>query len=290
MKKEVWLILLIVILVIGSITAVFVIRDNRNKADLYQKAVHMAQTGNTADAYRLFRELGSCQDAEQRLSELAAADALLPYRVAGKEDIVSFGHFEQDNDPLNGPEPIQWIVLDKMDGQMLLMSVSCLKGMAYNTAAFTPVTWETSSLRAWLNEDFLSSTFTEDEKAMIPTVLNENLDHSIVKTAGGRDTRDRVFVLCERDTVIYLNDPTDREAIGKAPATEYAKANGLRTDEEGNASWWLRSPGMYEYIAQFVDRNGEPYTNGASTDIDYLCGVRPVLWLDTTPPSEGGRP
>lgn len=290
MKKKVWLILLIVILVIGAITAVFVIRDNRNKADTYQKAVQMAQTGNTSDAYRLFRELGSYQDAEQRLSELAAADALLPYRAAEKGSIVSFGHFEQDNDLSNGPEPIQWIVLDKIDGQLLLLSASCLKGMAYNTAAFTPVTWETSSLRAWLNEDFFSSAFTEEEKALILTVSNENPDHSIVETPGGRNTRDRVFVLCERDTVIYLNDPADQEAVGKAQGTEYAKANGLQTDEEGNASWWLRSPGMYEYIAQFVDQNGEPYTNGASTDIDYLCGVRPVMWLDTNPSPEGGQP
>lgn len=290
MKKKVWLILLIVILVIGAITAVFVIRDNRNKADTYQKAVQMAQTGNTANAYRLFLELGSCQDAEQRLSELAAADALLPYRAAEKGDTISFGHFEQDNDLSNGPEPIQWIVVDKIDGQLLLLSASCLKGMAYNTAAFTPVTWETSSLRTWLNEDFFSSAFTEEEKALILTVSNENPDHSIVETPGGRDTRDRVFVLCERDTVIYLNDPADEEAVGKAQGTEYAKANGLQTDEEGNASWWLRSPGMYEYIAQFVDQNGEPYTNGASTDIDYLCGVRPVLWLDTNPSPEGGQP
>jgi len=290
MKKKVWLILLIVILVIGAITAVFVIRDNRNKADTYQKAVQMAQTGNTSDAYRLFRELGSYQDAEQRLSELAAADVLLPYRAAEKGSIVSFGHFEQDNDLSNGPEPIQWIVLDKIDGQLLLLSASCLKGMAYNTAAFTPVTWETSSLRAWLNEDFFSSAFTEEEKALILTVSNENPDHSIVETPGGRDTWDRVFVLCERDTVIYLNDPADQEAVGKAQGTEYAKANGLQTDEEGNASWWLRSPGMYEYIAQFVDQNGEPYTNGASTDIDYLCGVRPVMWLDTNPSPEGGQP
>lgn len=290
MKKKVWLIILAVILVIGVITAVFVIRNNQNKANTYQKAVQLAQTGNTAEGYCLFRELGTYLDSEQRLSELVAVDALLPYRVAEKEDIVSFGHFEQDNDPSNGPEPIQWIVLDKMDGQLLLISASCLQGMAYNTATFTPVTWETSSLRTWLNESFLSSAFTEEEKALIPTVLNENPDHSIVETPGGRNTQDQVFVLCERDTVIYLSSPSDREAIGKAPATEYAKANGLQTDEEGNASWWLRSPGMYEYIAQFVDRNGEPYTNGASTDIDYLCGVRPVLWLNTNPSSEGGKP
>ncbi len=290
MKKKAWLIILAVILVIGAIVAALVIRNNRNKADTYQQAVQMAQMGNTTDAYRLFRELGSYQDSEQRLSELLAMDALLPYRVTKKEDIVSFGHFEQDNDSSNGQEPIQWIVLDKIDGQLLLLSVSCLKGIPYNTATFTPVTWETSSLRTWLNEDFLSSAFTGEEKALIPTVLNENPDHSIVETPGGRETLDQVFVLCERDTVIYLSSPEDQEAIGKAPATEYAKANGLQTDEEGNASWWLRSPGMYEYIAQFVDQNGEPYINGASTDIDYLCGVRPVLWLDTNFSSEGGQP
>ena len=280
MKKKVWLILLIVILVIGAITAVFVIRDNRNKADTYQKAVQMAQAGNTSDAYRLFRELGSYQDAEQRLSELAAADVLLPYRAAEKGSIVSFGHFEQDNDLSNGPEPIQWIVLDKMDGQLLLLSASCLKGMAYNTAAFTPVTWETSSLRAWLNEDFFSSAFTEEEKALILTVSNENPDHSIVETPGGRDTRDRVFVLCERDTVIYLNDPADQEAVGKAPTTEYAKANGLQTDEEGYASWWLRSPGRYGDHAACVGNLGDFYYVGLGVKAGDVA-IRPAIWIKT---------
>ena len=290
MKKKAWLIILVVILMIGATIAALVIRNSRNKADTYQNAVQMAHSGNTTEAYRLFRELGSYRDAERRLSELIAADALLPYRVAEKEDIVSFGHFEQDNDPSNGPEPIRWIVLDKMDGQLLLMSASCLKGMAYNTATFTPVTWETSSLRAWLNGDFLSSAFTEEEKALIPTVLNENPNHSIVETPGGRDTQDRIFVLCERDTVIYLNDLDDYEAIGKAQATEYASAHGLQTDDEGYAAWWLRTPGMYEYIAQFVEHDGVPNKNGASTDIDYRFGVRPVLWLNINPSSEGGQP
>ena len=36
MKKKVWLIILAVILVIGVITAVFVIRNNQNKANTYQ--------------------------------------------------------------------------------------------------------------------------------------------------------------------------------------------------------------------------------------------------------------
>ena len=76
MKKKVWLIILVVILVIGATIAALVVRNNRNKADTYQKAVQMAQTGNTTDAYRLFRELGNYRDTEQRLSELPASVSL----------------------------------------------------------------------------------------------------------------------------------------------------------------------------------------------------------------------
>lgn len=290
MKKKTGLIILAVLLVIGIIVAILLIHSNQQKADQYQQAVRMMDSGNPDKAYRLFRQLGNYRDSENQAARIVSSDPLLVYRIAEKDDTVSFGHWEQDNDPNNGPEPIDWIVLDKIDGRLLLISSPCLAGMAYHTEPFTPVTWETCSLREWLNNAFLSSAFTEEEQAWIPMVTNENPDHSIVETPGGKDTQDRVFLLCERDTVIYLKSDSDREAIGKASATAYAAANGLQTNEEGLASWWLRSPGMYEYIAQYVDQDGAPYINGASIDIDYFCGVRPVIWLDTNGPAEGGQP
>lgn len=290
MKKKTGLIILAALLVIGIAVAIFLIHSNQQKADQYQQAVRMMDNGNPDEAYRLFRQLGNYRDSENQAARIASSDPLLVYRIAEKNDTVSFGRWEQDNDPENGPEPIDWIVLDKIDGRLLLISSSCLAGMAYHTEPFTPVTWETCSLREWLNDTFLSSAFTEEEQKLIPIVTNENPDHSIVETPGGKDTLDKVFLLCERDTVIYLKNDSDREAIGKAPATAYAAANGLQTNEEGFASWWLRSPGMYEYIAQYVDQDGSTYINGASIDIDYFCGVRPVLWLDTNTPSEGGQP
>jgi hypothetical protein len=96
-----------------------------------------------------------------------------------------------------------------------------------------------------------------------------------------------VFLLSESDAVIYLNNDYDQDTIGRAMASDYAVANGLQTDEDGLCSWWLRSPGMYEYIAQFVDQQGKPYPNGGSTDIDYLFGVRPALWVDLDTADEG---
>ena len=36
--------------------------------------------------------------------------------------VVTFGRYEQDNDLSNGPEPIEWTVLDVRDGKSLLIS------------------------------------------------------------------------------------------------------------------------------------------------------------------------
>ncbi len=280
MKKKNRPIVPIIFMLAVFAASVPLIRVCRHNASLYREALQFMQTGERDEAYRLFRRLGRYRDSEQRMTELTASDSSLPYRFAEKGDTVSFGHWEQDGIPENGPEPIDWIVLDKIDGQLLLLSSLCLEGKAYNKEPFTPVTWETCSLRAWLNGEFVTSAFTEEERRLIPPVINENPDHSTAETPGGRDTEDLVFLLCERDTVIYLKDEFDRQTLGTAPASEAARACGLQISEEGFASWWLRSPGMYEYIAQFVDQTGSLYSNGASTDIDYLCGVRPAVWLD----------
>ncbi len=279
MNKKTWIPAVVLLAAAGIITGVLLSGNVRREA-VYREASEKLEAGDTGEAWRLFTSLGSWRDARSRADKLEEADLTLPYRAAEEGDIVTFGRWEQDNDESNGPEEIEWIVLDRIEGRLLLLSAACLAGKAYHVVSFEPVTWETCSLRAWLNGEFLSGAFTAEERALIPAVLNENPDHSVVETPGGRDTRDRVFLLCERDTVIYLKSDADRETIGRAYASRAASARGLQTDEEGCASWWLRSPGMYEYIAQFVDREGVPYLNGASTDIDYLCGVRPAIWLD----------
>ena len=68
--------------------------------------------------------------------------------------------------------------------------------------------------------------------------------------------------------------------IGKARSTRYCEDHNTETNEEGYVSWWLRSPGVYPYSAQFVDQNGKLYLSGAYVDIDYQFAVRPAIWLD----------
>lgn len=286
MKTKVRWIILAVILMSALLIVFLVVRENQRKESIYRQADQAAQTGDALQAYALFQSIKGYRDAENRAAALTAQDIRLPFQAAEKGDIVRFGRWEQDNHPDNGPEEIEWIVLDKIDGQLLLLSCACLEGMPYHDTPFDPVTWETCSLRGWLNRDFLASAFTDTEQNMIPAVRLTNDDHSLVETEGGRDTEDRVFLLSETDTVIYLNDALAQDSIGKAPATESAVAGGLQTDDEGIAPWWLRSPGMYEWVAQFVDQNGAPYINGANVDMENYCGVRPAIWLD----AKGAQP
>lgn len=256
---------------------------NLKRSADYQKASNFADSGNIREAYALFISLGSYKDSAAQAEKLTTLDPLLPVLSAHEGDTVTFGRYEQDNDSDNGPEPIRWLVLDHIEDQMLLLSLDALDGKPYHTVPFAEITWEGCTLRSWLSVEFLSSAFTETEQAFIPAVRNQNQDQSAVGTEGGADTMDRVFLLSETDISIYLNNEMKRGTIGKALATAYAAAQNVETDEEGYVSWWLRSPGVYPYSAQFVNQNGDLHLSGAYVDIDYQFAVRPAIWLDLTP-------
>ena len=57
--------------------------------------------------------------------------------------IVTFGRYEQDGNEENGPEEIEWIVLDVKDGRSLLISRYALDTVPYHTESIN-ITWEKS--------------------------------------------------------------------------------------------------------------------------------------------------
>lgn len=91
-------------------------------------------------------------------------------------DTVKFGSYEQDNNLINGAEAIEWIVLDKKDGKYLLLSKYCLDAKPYNTE-LEQVTWETCTLRNWLNNDFYTTAFSQKERGCIATTTVRNADN-----------------------------------------------------------------------------------------------------------------
>lgn len=61
------------------------------------------------------------------------------------------------------------------------------------------VTWETCTLRKWLNEDFLESGFSEEERDRILEQEIHAVDNEKYNVSGGNDTRDKVFLLSPQD-------------------------------------------------------------------------------------------
>ena len=78
------------------------------------------------------------------------------------EDYILFGNYEQDSNVENGSESIQWILLDDNGDSCLLLSRYILDYKDFNDTTIAKATsWGNSTLREWLNNDFINSAFTE---------------------------------------------------------------------------------------------------------------------------------
>ncbi len=189
-------------------------------------------------------------------------------------DILTFGRYEQDNNTDNGPEDIEWQILAVEDVRVLLISRYALDAKPYNEN-FADVTWETCTLRAWLNGEFYDSAFSPEEKGRIREVINPNPDNPDWGTTGGNVTADRFFLLSIDEVNKYFSDDGSR----MCEATAYAKAKRAGADNEnGNSWWWLRSPGMSVYHALSVGTDGCVYEWRGVHFTD--TGVRVAFWLD----------
>ena len=189
-------------------------------------------------------------------------------------DTVLFGRYEQDNSGSDGKEAIEWRVLAKSGGKALLVSKYGLDAKPYNTA-YTSVTWETCTLRKWLNSTFLSSALTSSEKATVQTATLSNPSNAQYGTLGGNATSDKAFLLSTDEVNKYLSSASDRVCS----CTAYAMARGARQGEP-YTGWWLRSPGFNSCYALIVDNYyGSVDGGGGFVNLDYLA-VRPALWVN----------
>ena len=187
-------------------------------------------------------------------------------------ETIEFGNYPQDKDGTE--KPIEWIVMKNEGNQILLLSKYVLDAKPYNKE-WEDVTWETSDIRQWLNNEFYTTAFNKTEKAKIQTSLIKNEDNSEYGTSGGNDTEDKVFLLSEKEAETLFSN--DEEKIAKA--TEYAEKSVVYGNEEKSVLWWLRSPGGYSENAAVVDRYGWVDRYGFIVNIND-GGVRPALYLN----------
>lgn len=196
-------------------------------------------------------------------------------------DTITFGAYEQDNNTSNGKEAIEWTVLDKDGMSLLLISKQALDCQQYNTS-YTDVTWESCSLRKWMNGTFLNKAFNAEEQAQIQNTTVSADKNPEYNTNPGNATTDKVFLLSINEVEKYFNSDEAR----KCAPTAYAKAQGAYTSDiyktaSGAATcwWWLRSPGDIQGSAASVSNGGSVSYFGYIVNYDYDA-VRPALWIN----------
>lgn len=219
-------------------------------------------------------------------------------KIYEKYDSIMFGSQKSGFWGLQNT-PIEWIVLAKENNKALIMTKYVIDCKAFDYVDienlggiddaikenYKYVTWETCSLRRWLNDEFVKNSFSKEE-------INNIIDTKLEDTK----TIDKVFCLGEEEYIKYFDNGNYYERnrnIGDSHiyynGATIRNKNALKTDKykmiDANRTYdyWLRDKDINEkkYGIEF----GTSKTVGIYGDINYsvnydiYCGVRPVMWV-----------
>ena len=243
------------------------------KESQYRKATSLKDAGEYGQAYAVYATLTGYRDVGSIIvndDNIAAVAYLAQFEV---NNTFTFGHFEQDNNTSNGAEAIEWIVLANDGHTATLISKYGLDAKQYNME-YESVTWESCTLRKWLNGDFLNAAFSAEEQARLETVTVTADKNPKYDTNPGNDTQDKVYLL----SIDEVNALFSSDDARKCQATEYAKVQGVYVGDSGNCWWWLRSPGLNSHDAVYVTSDGSVRNSGSTVDNDHYV-IRPVMVL-----------
>ena len=234
----------------------------------YKSALQLFNEGKYKEAAAAFSALGTFRDSADKASEaeaLAAEQEDLLLRSG--ELFVEFGHYEQDDDFVNGSEPIEWLVLSKDGDELLLISRYALDVRPFHNDP-AEVVWEDSDLHEWLNNEFYNMAFSLNEQSRIRAAVPvSDADPS----SGSAASEERVSLLDIEEAGRYFSDNEQR----RTEPTAYAVAEGSEA-EGGYVSWWLRSNGYDLHNAAYVYSDGSIHENGIYVFSTQDC-VRPVI-------------
>lgn len=193
-------------------------------------------------------------------------------------DVILYGKYLQTDIPSYADDPIEWLVIDKTDTAILVLSVYALEGRDYHSKNEN-VTWETCDIRAWMNDTFCLNAFNDSELERVMWVELENPKTGSVR--GGNNTIDRVFLLSVPEVRKYF----PRDPSRSCEPTDFAISQGIYVNPAtGNIWWWTRSPGSKPNKAAGVYGGGKLDLDGCTVDnpkYKYpINGFRPAMWIN----------
>ncbi len=156
---------------------------------------------------------------------------------------------------------IDWIILEKTEKSALIITADIIGQRGFsdlNRETF----WSDSSMRTFLNDEFLSS-FTKSDLARIIQVQNQNSDNPWYDTNAGPDTRDSVFLLSIEEAVCKYFGNSSANLKNPSPKQRYwfqkKDANNPKRIAQYRGSswwWWLRTPGRDNTRMAYIHGDG----------------------------------
>ena len=237
----------------------------------YNEAVELMAGEKYLEAGAILKTLGY-KDSAEKYEECRA---YAPYDFTEVGDIIKFGRYEQDYNYDNGPEELEWRVLEKRDGKVFIITDKAVEMLPYFA-----IYWKRSHIGGYLNSSFIND-FTKEEKAMmVETTVTADKYPDKPETDQGADTKHKLHILSHEQVLKYFPEPEDRVCY----ATDYLVAQFTDTihldglEENGTCDWWTRTA-----ISN--------YSSGATISI--VCGsgsfgwathgcrlaLRPVCWI-----------
>ncbi|MDR1713595.1 MAG: DUF6273 domain-containing protein [Coriobacteriales bacterium] len=198
-------------------------------------------------------------------------------------DVVRLGQVSFEAAPSGQfSDNIRWRVLAVEGGRALLITEEVIDFRGYQDK-LEATTWETSDIRAWLNDEFYNG-LPDIIRARIMATELSNPANSSTGIDGGNDTTDKVFLLSIGEAEQYFKN--DNARIAKLNIAEDTLADfnqqysGDTTKKNGEATAWrLRSPGKETNTDAAVSSKGEMVTDGLRVDGGKITGIRPAFWI-----------
>lgn len=235
----------------------------------------------------------------------------VPIEEANVGDLVAIGKYDTrpNNEEL---EYLMWRVIDKKDGKLLVISDKLIDSFSFNynpsKSNIDDVTWEKSSLRQFLNKEFITMQMTEDEAKMIATTHNTNKasnkylkgiwnftqnPYTEMATQNHRDdpdTDDKVFLLSLDEVLKYF--PGEEDPIDKEYPFSALKSSKNRTayvtksvDDKGKGyydlktlagCWMTRTLSDVGNKVVYITSRGEIYNYFTYVPLF----IRPAMWIN----------
>ena len=190
-------------------------------------------------------------------------------------DTVSFAHYYQPDSRVQFAHDIEWVAVRESEGAVLLVSKTGIYCRPLDDKGKTE--WKDSSLREWLNSEFLQNSFCHgDETMLIPVPSETPLQVGSLMPYQLPVENELRHKGADQDYVFILNE----DEIGILPDEGHILIpNWLalreidKEDRPEHVKWWLR-PGKKHNC---VETDGS--LSLCEPDSDNVF-VRPAVWLD----------